>query len=148
MVIFRAVDMRSYRKIFKRAVAGTMSIWLSGFVFIFCCHMAPPTGPADHCPLEKLGVHCDRAEKERNSAKLKADESQQGIDCCAFIPAFFDKTRNVDNGARFVSGPTATIESKSAALRFQIRPAAISGSYRSALIFKNHTFLINRTIRI
>lgn len=129
----------------RLALAAFMAVWLSGLVFLFCCHQATDT--ADSCPLMRLGAHCDKAERERNAEKVSTKQSDSGIDCCAFIPAFFDKTRTVDTNLQVVAAPTNSIALEPTVVAVFPRPAAQT-SYLTVIRPKNYTFLKNRTFRI
>ncbi len=122
-----------------------MAIWLSGVLFLLCCHQA--VDAMESCPLARLGVHCDKTEKEKDSEKVEKQSSGQGMDCCAFIPAFFDKTRTIDSNQQVaVNAPTTTVIK----LRLMTTQTNFAPAYRylSAVLLKNNTFLINRTFRI
>lgn len=124
-----------------------MAAWLSGLVFLICCHVQP-VSTADSCPLKKLGAHCDQSEKEKDFAKLSPDETQPGIDCCAFIPAFFDKTRNFDGGVQVVFASPATAANEIAAAPVRTESRTSSDLYCSPILSTKRTFLLNRTLRI
>src|SRR6187549_849367 len=131
--------------IFRSTLTAFMAVWLSGFVFLLICGRGPDTA-VEFCPLAKAGIHCDKAEKQRNAEKVEKQTGDQGVDCCAFIPAFFDKTRTMDDHhfappvlSSPVSQPIAVI------LRASFVPAF---QPRSFVPFRNNTFLINRSFRL
>ena len=130
--------------IFRLTLAALMAVWLSGFVFLLICGRGPDT--LEMCPLAKAGIHCDKAEKQRNAEKVEKQTSDQGVDCCAFIPAFFDKTRTLESHqiaapalSSFVLQPVAVI------VRADFIPAF---QPRSFVPLRNNSFLINRSFRL
>jgi hypothetical protein len=83
----------------RSTLAGFMVMWLSGVVFLVLCH-GQSANTMESCPLVRLGAHCDKADKEKDSEKVTKQSSETGIDCCAFIPVFFDKTRTADGNTQ------------------------------------------------
>lgn len=132
----------------REALSAFMVIWLSGLVLLLACNVKM-TGSAEmeFCPLTKLGAHCDKADKNKDSQVLTTRNDEQRMDCCAFIAAFFDKTRTFDTKPQLAPVATvATVETpRSVSLRTN-SPSAIS--YHSIALLKNDTFLKNRTFRI
>jgi len=131
--------------IFRTTLTAFMAVWLSGFVFLLICGRGPDTA-VEFCPLAKAGIHCDKAEKQRNAEKVEKQTGDQGVDCCAFIPAFFDKTRTVESHqiappvvSSPVSQPVAVI------VRTNFVPAFHPPPF---VPLRNDTFLINRSFRL
>ena len=129
-----------------RTFVGFMAIWLSGAVFLVLCH-GQTANAMDSCPLVRLGAHCDKADKEKESDKVTKQSNESGMDCCAFIPTFFDKTRTSDSNLQVaIAAPKTTV----------VRPRLVAVQtnfasaypYLSAVLLKNNTFLKNRTFRI
>jgi hypothetical protein len=133
------------RNIAHRSLAGFMALWLSGFLFLVACHAQ--SDDANVCPLMKMGAHCDLAEKGKNAEKVTSQTNQDGIDCCAFIPAFFDKTRTNDGQQQTaITAPAFVAERpKAVSVRTNFAPAR---SYASLSMRRNDTFLKNRTFRL
>lgn len=133
------------KKIAIKTMAGFLAIWLSGFLFLIGCH--GQNQDAFSCPLMKMGAHCDLAERQKNAEKVSLPTTDDGIDCCAFIPAFFDKTRTNDGQTQTViASPVAIIEQiKDFVVRTNFSPAR---PYIAVSIARNDTFLKNRTFRI
>ena len=138
------------RKQFKmnthKTLAGFMAIWLSGVIFLLCCHVQNTLAAGmESCPLVKLGAHCDKA--YRDSEKVEKQSNDQGMDCCAFIPTLFDKNRTIDaNQQVAVAAPTTTVvKPRLVRVRTNFAPAY---PYLSTVLLKNNTFLKNRTFRI
>jgi hypothetical protein len=135
-------------KLAYRGLAGFMALWLSGIVFILCCHLQNGyVAERDSCPLVKLGAHCKKGEKAKSADIITRQGDDQGIDCCAFIPAFFDKTRTNDTNQQVaVPAPPAI---PALAIIVITRPSyAPPQAYHPPPILKNDTFLKNRTFRI
>jgi hypothetical protein len=143
------VSARHMKTIAYKAGAGFMALWLSGVVFILCCHLQNGyVAKRDSCPLVKLGAHCDKGQEKAKQPEIITRQSDdQGMDCCAFIPAFFDKTRTNDNHQQVAVAPPAAIPAPSITVitRHDYAPPR---AYRSPSILKNDTFLKNRTFRI
>ena len=72
-----------------------MAVWLSGVVFLFCCHPAA-AAPVDSCPMAKMSAHCDHAKK--HNAESRVIEPLR-VDCvqCGFLTVVFDRSRKVDH---------------------------------------------------
>jgi hypothetical protein len=121
-----------------------MAVWLSGFVFLVICGRGPDT--VELCPLARAGIHCDKAEKQRNAEKVEKQTGDQGVDCCAFIPAFFDKTRTVE-GHQIAPPVVSSLFSQPVAVivRASFTPAFQPSSFVPP---RNNTFLINRSFRL
>ena len=128
----------------RLALTSFMAIWLSGVALLLCCHVQPADA-ADFCPLAKFGGHCDKANKEKSTEKATNPSDEQGFDCCAFIPSFFDKTRTFDNGRIVASVAPAIVEPPSPPTRIISVPAY---AYQPTVLLKNNSFLRNRTLRI
>src|SRR5436190_7257652 len=105
-----------------KTFAGFMALWLSGFLFLIACHAQ--SSQTFSCPLMKMGAHCDFAEKQKNAEKFTPPTTDNGIDCCAFIPAFFDKTRtNEGQPQTLIAATVAIVEEKKVATRINFAPA-------------------------
>ena len=136
------------KKITHKTFAGFMAIWLSGVVFLICCHAQKANAAEmEFCPLAKSGVHCNKSDQNIESLKLTKQSGESGMDCCAFIPALFDKTRKIDNDQQTaaVAPVLSVITPKLVSVAANFAPAR---PYLSAVLQKNSTFLKNRTFRI
>ena len=135
-------------KLAHKGLAGFMSLWLSGIVFILCCHLQNRyMAEKESCPLVKLGAHCEKGEKAKQPEIITRQGDDQGMDCCAFIPAFFDKTRTNDSNQQVAAAAPPPIPAPS--ITVITRPNyAPPSAYHSPPILKNETFLKNRTFRI
>ena len=135
-------------KLVYRGLAGFMTLWLSGVVFILCCHLQNGyVAERDSCPLVKLGAHCEKGEKAKQPEIITPQSDDQGMDCCAFIPAFFDKTRTNDNHRQVAVAAPPAIPTPSI-IGITRQSYAPPLAYDSPPILKNDTFLKNRTFRI
>jgi len=137
--------MKRFRRNCRKALAGFMSVWLSGALLLFCQMPAKASG-TDFCPLAKASHgHCSKA--TNNSSELVSTPSSQAFDCCAFIPAIFDKTRKIEQHVK--STPLAM---QAVAVRAEFRPAArllqIRSGYISYQPSRDRVFLKNSVFRI
>jgi len=135
------------RKITHKTLSAYLAVWLSGVVFLFCCDEINGESKADSCPLAKMSAHCDKAEKDKASQVIASQTTEQGMDCCAFIPVLFDKTRTVErNQQPSAAAPSLVVEVP----RLVLIPSdfAPAKAYRSIALLRNDTFLKNRTFRI
>src|SRR5262245_46739322 len=130
--------MRSNHRFSLRFVAGGLAIWLSGVVLVLCCHMQQAEA-ADFCPLAKFGAHCDKAEKGTNSEKLTNQNDECGLDCCSFIPSFYDKTRVLDHNGNVavVSSDVIEIDASQKANKSAFVPFY---TYRPVVLLRNDSF--------
>ena len=81
----------------KQIVSGSLIIWLSGIVFLFCCEMPKSQASGvENCPLAKTN-HCSKqSDVETISGFASLQPEKQTIDCCRFLPLFFDKARKIE----------------------------------------------------
>lgn len=86
----------------KKLTSGLMAVWLSGFVFLFCCGTMPfQAAETDFCPLAKAGGHCNKSKESNDSPKFSGD-STASFNCCEFLPKVFDRFRNVEKAQKAV----------------------------------------------
>jgi hypothetical protein len=130
-----------------KAFCGLIALWLSGVLFIPLCSGDRSSDSMEFCPLAKLGAHCDKVKRSEDVRSITYEDDGQGIDCCAFIPTVFEKTRDIN----------ASLEVASVASSFIVetihngslhRTKFSTAPYRSPLLLKDRTFLTNRAIRI
>jgi hypothetical protein len=137
----------SARKYAQRAAAGLLALWLSGAVFLVLCHGQDPATSMEFCPLAKMGAHCHKADKNAPSDSIEREGNEQGFDCCAFIPAIFDKGRDIQKNPQLAPvAAAAKIEDVSTVVLPIV--AYRSVSYQTLYLSKNNTFLKNCTFRI
>lgn len=77
-------------------MSGLLAAWLSGVVLLLCCGTMESPAKAEICPLAKAGNHCDKAKAEINSPTFSGESDDFKFDCCAFLPAVFDKVRKLE----------------------------------------------------
>ncbi len=124
-----------------------MAVWLSGFVFLFCCQPIDAKPAADSCPLKKMGVHCDMAEKQNTASDVVDRSTEPCVDCCAFLPIVFDKTRKIEQNQKQIAVVPEALTRRPAI----IRPANFSHSLpaiRSRVSNRHGTYLRNCVFRI
>lgn len=147
VVYFSPVIIRSGTT--QRVVAGFMSLWLSGFVFLFCCEdMRAAEMDAASCPLMKASSHCDHASKQANTGDSMVGTKPACVECCAFLPVVFDKSRKVDPVQKQIVVPQTAV----AAIKFsypESRPGVPPASSLAGRVPDRHgTFLKNCVFRI
>jgi len=135
-------------KITQRTVAAFMALWLSGFVFLFCCG---PTKAAveetKSCPLAKQAHHCDTANDQNEASDTVSRAQGVCVDCCGFLPAVFDKARKVDQPQPPVTAPESVLV---AARLVTPRPIRIATAFTYSTRFsdKSRTFISTQVFRI
>lgn len=86
----------------RKFTSGLLAVWLSGFVFLFCCGTMPfKAAETDFCPLVKYGGHCDKSKKSGDAPTFSGESGTQ-FDCCEFIPKVFSKFRTLENAQKSV----------------------------------------------
>lgn len=137
--------MSSIRTNLRKLLAASLAIWLSGVVFLITCHATTPD-MAD-CPLMRMGAHCDKADKDKEADSVLPQTSEDGLDCCAFIPTLLDKSRNIHAVQQMIAPTTVPVLAPEPAIieRTNFRPPTF---HTSALLTRNNTFLITRNFRI
>lgn len=139
---------KTVKKIAQRSLAGFMALWLSGVVFLLCCQtMNANAMAAESCPLAKLSEHCDKAKKATEITSVVGLNQENSVDCCAFLPAVFDKARKIEQTQKQMA-----ITPKSIAVRFKLqRPSNSSPTFpafQSRVPDRHGTFIKNCVFRI
>lgn len=142
------MQFRQLRTVTQKTLAGFMAIWLSGFVFLFCCDdiSARITDAGSHQP-DKMSAHCHADGDQTSHSVRKQTSEHEEFDCCGFIPMLLDKTRKVESNEQIVAVSPAVVVEKPILIPRQSVSASVI-SYRSAVLFRNDTYLKNRTFRI
>lgn len=83
------------RKYARVSLAGFMSVWLSGIVFLFCCHGVSASPAAETCPMAKMSSHCDNAKKQNADSYIVEPSPADCIEC-GYLPVVFEKTRKLE----------------------------------------------------
>lgn len=125
----------------RRPLAAFMAVWLSGFVFLFCCDMtyaAPAEAPAmSHCHKAAL--------KHKGVASVSVSETS--IECCSILPAVFDKSRKVERteSTEAISAePVLTASRRAGRIVISIVPS----HYSTPLPDLHKSYIKNRVLRI
>jgi len=116
---------KTLKKYIRISLAGLMSVWLSGVVFLFCCErINANTGEAESCPLAKMSLDdCPIAD----AAVIKTVQ-ENCVDCCGFLPVVFDKNRKIEQNEKQITTASNVPVIKfdpSAAFDYTAKPAAI-----------------------
>jgi len=98
--------MNHFRKISHQSLAGFLMIWMSGFIFLFCCEMAAAgTLEGEFCPLSKAQSHCDKSVSDSDAHVISNQFDGLSGDCCAFLPVFSikrERSRKLNRPRRFL----------------------------------------------
>ncbi|MBK6587793.1 MAG: hypothetical protein IPG22_05690 [Acidobacteria bacterium] len=98
---------KTVKKIAHKTFAGFMALWLSGFVFLFCCEtLNGQSMDMESCPLAKMSEHSDKAKQANSPVIGLTDESS--MDCCGFLPIVFDKSRKINQTEKQIA-PALTV---------------------------------------
>lgn len=82
-------------------MAGSLALWLSGFVFLFCCGTMPFKAKTESCPLAKTSGHCNKGNQAKDTPTFSG-ESTAMFNCCEFIPKVYDKFRYFEKAKKDV----------------------------------------------
>src|SRR5256885_2014267 len=101
----------------QKPIAALLSLWLSGVVLLLGCQASMASSRAESCPLAgtaRMSHHCDRSMPDDPSREAIGRRLPFPTDCCAFLPALFDKTRTVQSIAKIafaeaIDRPTLTM---------------------------------------
>lgn len=101
------MNQRKIRKYLHTTLTGVMAVWLSGIVFLFCCHPVAAS-PVDSCPMAKMLAHCNKAKKQNADSHVIEPSP---VDCieCGFLPVVFDKSRKVEPTQKQIAPVAARI---------------------------------------
>ena len=81
----------------KQIISGSLIVWLSGIVFLFCCEMPnAQASMAESCPLAKKNNCSKQSNAETISGFASLQTSQTAVDCCRFLLLVFDKARKIE----------------------------------------------------
>jgi hypothetical protein len=130
----------------KKIISSLLVVWLSGFVFLFCCGTMEVKAQTESCPLAKAKRHCDKAETGNSAFSLK-QTSGEAFGCCGFLPAVFDKARKIEKNHQ-----TANVSDKVKIERPRFSPVkrefAVAETYRPPILSQEKTFIKNCIFRI
>jgi len=132
----------------KRIISGSLIIWLSGVVFLFCCGM-PKTqaSNAESCPLAKTH-HCSKqSNAETISDFVSIEREPQSLECCKFLPLVFDKARKIEKIQKFEKARTI-VKVFQPVFSIGNRQLPASKKIHSVFVNRENTHLINCVFRI
>jgi hypothetical protein len=121
----------------RRGLAAVLAVWLSGIVFLLCCHAMAGKMP-ESCPLAKMGGHCKKSADDARP-RLSADADDESLTGCAYLPVVFDKSRKTEAKAR-PAAPAAT------AITLKYVPPTVSTAKRESSSFYDPVFYSDRTL--
>ncbi len=132
----------------KRIIAGLLTVWLSGVVFLFCCETSKANASeTESCPLSKTN-HCNKkSTNETVSLTISFQAENHTIDCCRFSSQVFDKARKLETNQ-----PTAEVSSivKTPAAKFFFVERKFSSPkvYHPLILNRGSAYLENCVFRI
>lgn len=142
------IMLRKVKNITHKTIAGFMALWLSGFVFLFCCETLNAKSMAkESCPLAKMSKHCDKAKQTNVSTPVVGSGHEDSFDCCGFLPVVFDKSRKTEQNQKQIATSPNVIAVKFTLPRFVITPHPIS-EFQSRVLDRHGTFVKNCVFRI
>ena len=139
--------MTRIRKYSKRTIAAFMSVWLSGIAFLLVCPVPAKAAGDDYCPLTRASSsHCDRA-SDKNKSERVSKGTSQAFDCCAFLPAVFDKVRKLERGTPDLVAPKTAehVITRPHLVLARVRPPS---GYVSYVPVRDRIFIRHHVIRI
>lgn len=143
----------------QRIISGTLVIWLSGVVLLFCCGnmearaAAAVADDAHSCPLAKTS-RCDKQQAASDGGEDDQDfarfqKQSRAFDCCGFLPKVFDKARKIEKNPQIALTATAATEKILAPkFSFVVRAAESPKIYRAIVRNRGSTYLKNCVFRI
>jgi hypothetical protein len=140
--------MASIRNIAYRSLTGFMAVWLSGFLFLFCCPNAQGMAEkANSCPMAKSHSDCDKAKKAEASGR--SIEAPAPI-CtnCTFLPVVFDKSRKVELANNQLAVPATELVVRRASFAIVWTKVIPSAPLAGRIPDRHGTYLRNRVFRI
>ena len=109
---------KSLTKYFRISLAGFMSVWLSGIVFLVCCDKLNGQ-PDDSVPMASMEGHCDKmrrkaaAPSSKDSESIAVQNTQTNlVNCCGFMPIVFDKIRKIEKDGQHIAAMPAVARVK------------------------------------
>ena len=143
------INSKLLKKYIRVSLAGLMSVWLSGVVFLFCCEkINAKTGETEFCPLAKMSpVDCPSAGKQNADAEVVETAQEDCAGCCSFLPIVFDKTRKIEQNQKLIATPANVVAvqfNPPATVNYQPKLTAIYSrvTYQNDLSVKNCVFRI------
>ena len=135
------------RQIIRKSISGFMTVWLSGFVFIFCCYANSTVKMmTESCPMHAASHHCDGMMEQNDASNTVGRVEAVCFDCCGYLPAVFDKARKVDQSVPVTAPERVAITPRPITPR-PIR-ATLLPAYQARLTDKSRTFISTQVFRI
>jgi hypothetical protein len=130
----------------QEIISSLLVVWLSGFVFLFCCGTTEIEAKDNFCPLSKAKKHCDKSETGSSSDSLR-QASNEDFDCCGFLPAVFDKARKIEKNPATanLSGEIKIESVKFSSVKIE---NAVAEIYQPPIFYKEKTFIKNCVLLI
>jgi len=128
-------------------MAGSLILWLSGVVFLFCCETAKVQASGNEsCPLAKTNNSCHKVKAEGNSP-FSSIEGNLTLDCCKFLPQVFDKARKIEKIQK--AEATATIVKISAPKFVFVKHESNQPKvFQSPILSRGNIYIKNCVLRI
>jgi len=132
----------------KRVVAGLLTVWLSGLVFLFCCEMPKAkASEAESCPLKKTS-HCNKKSTDKTVSQFASfDTENETENCCYFPSQVFDKARKLETNQQ-PAVVAATVKVSPPKFSFLKTNSQSLTAYQSVIRNRGSTYLRNRVLRI
>lgn len=131
----------------RKTISGLLAVWLSGFVFLFCCGIAEAkTTEAEFCPLAKASEHCNKTNQSNDLPTVSSELNIQ-FNCCGFLAKVFDKFRKIDKTEKEIeTSDKFRIERP----RFNVAQAHFSATkiFHQPVLIQEKIFIKNCVFRI
>jgi hypothetical protein len=128
-------------------VAGFMAVWLSGFVFLFCCNTAEAAGnTVEFCPMAAMSHHCDKARTQDNGSDAIGAAEELCVNC-SLLPVIFDKARKVEAPQKQIVAPAEIAVVRSPVFRIATSSPQ-SARFVPRLLDKSRIFVSIQVFRI
>ena len=129
-------------------ISGSLIIWLSGVVFLFCCG-APPANAAnvESCPLAKKN-HCSKQTKIKTiSGFASVEREPQMLECCKILPLVFDKARKIEKSQK-ISAAKTNLKIVQPFIAVENLRFAAPKNFHSVATYRKYIYLKNCVFRI
>ncbi len=148
MYYYPVMKAKSFHRNIKRIISGSLIIWLSGIVFLFCCEMPKvQASNVESCPLAKT-QHCSKQSNvETISVFALLQTNQQSYDCCHFLSRVFDKARKIEKIQKAETAQT-TVKVFQPVFSAITHSFSAPKSFHSVVINRENTHLKNCVFRI
>jgi len=135
------------RQIIRKSISGFMTVWLSGFVFLFCCYASSTVKMmTESCPMHAMSHHCDGMMEQNDASNTVSRLEGVCFDCCGYLPAVLDRARKVDQPAPVTAPERVAITPRLITPRPTRAPLVTA--YRARMADKSRTFISTQVFRI